>query len=651
MLRMQKSYKGGLITALLLLSCLFLPQSRVIAEARTGYENNPLLQKTITVNAVPIPLRSLCHMLGGNRITISASKEYSGQLLQMNIVEKPVWQVMKALATLLSGTWLHTENGDGYILEMRVSAIRQRRNWWKIYSALTQEIKKKVETNFVKELRNPTSHNVYGFERENLNPELTTPPDVIYGTGRINPEFFQQLGNKILNRISQHINFDESYDPIENYGFGGYAGNVIIPSSELSVHAEKILDSPGQYYGRKVNYSLKSSGSFIINFIIDINSINYEVIDHNLFSSGGAPTYFYTSPSLQAETMLLNPFFTPPASLPKNVVLPKLYLQLKAEETLPFPQLAVMKNVRKKVSNSVMYNYSSNSSFAWNSYINMMNTRLTQDVLRSDKLEWLAKVAGIQYISDYYSLPGVTVLGKDRLTYLPHPLDVELNQMAKVNQSSWGQENDGIVLVRDNMWYREDRLQPEQRKLDTMWAMVHIAEEKIKTAKSLRRVEIIKEKLEIALEDYIDKHFTPLQIEDGLQFYMLEPGDDGYAIPDPAYPLKPFAGIALGTFRNRPIIKLFFSLSPEEQNTFLTGKLPVSELTVKQREYAFKCFPNLLTMSPNSKQFQSMKISLSALLQGYSISEIGSSYNSSSNMAILPDYSFQLNEFPHQIWK
>ncbi len=651
MIHLRRSDKTGLLIAFLLLTTLSHIQTRAMADSTNGYENNPLLQRTITVDAVPISLHSLCIMLGGNRLTISASKEYNGQLLQMNIVNKPVWQVMNALATLLSGTWLHSEHGDGYVLEMRISAIRQRHNWWKTYNELSHKIKNDVKSNMVKQLGNATSHNVYGFERENLNPSLCSPPDVFYGTGRINPAFFHQLGTKNLSYISKHYNFDASYNPIQNYGFGGYIGNATIPSKDISENAKKILFAPVKYLGVKIKNKMNNTESFHINFIININSIDFSIVNQNLISSNSAPTYFYTSPSLQVETMLLNPFFTPPSSLPKNVVLPKLYRKLKAEETLPFPQLAVMKNIPKKLSYAVIYNTSSDPRFAWNSYLNTMNNNLTQDVLRTDKLEWLAKVADMQYISDYYSLPGIPVLGKDRLTYLPHPLNVELNQMAAVNQSSWTKDADGIILVRDNMWYREDRLQPERRKLNTMWAMVHSAEAKIKTANGLQRVEIIKEKLELALEDYIFKHFTPLQIEDSLQFYLLEPGNDGYAKPNPAYPLKPFAIVVRSMLHNRSLLKLFFSLSPREQKTFLTDKLPVSELNVAQRENAFKCFPNLQTMSPNSKLFKSTKISLGAQIQEYGISQTGASYDSSSNMAILPDYSFQLNEFPRLIWK
>ena len=80
-------------------------------------------------------------------------------------------------------------------------------------------------------------------------------------------------------------------------------------------------------------------------------------------------------------------------------------------------------------------------------------------VSRAAQTDWLGEQGKMEYVCDYYSHGGYSMLEAQRKLPVKRPLAVELDEMAAKRDISWKKNADGIYLVRNNRWYRDDNLE------------------------------------------------------------------------------------------------------------------------------------------------------------------------------------------------
>ncbi len=68
----------------------------------------------------------------------------------------------------------------------------------------------------------------------------------------------------------------------------------------------------------------------------------------------------------------------------------------------------------------------------------------------------------MEYVCDYYSHGGYEMPAEQKKLPVKRPLATELDEMAAKRDVSWTKDADGVYLVRDNRWYRNDGLEVPQ---------------------------------------------------------------------------------------------------------------------------------------------------------------------------------------------
>ena len=83
-------------------------------------------------------------------------------------------------------------------------------------------------------------------------------------------------------------------------------------------------------------------------------------------------------------------------------------------------------------------------------------------ISRAAQTDWLGERGGMEYVCDYYSKGGSTMPPEQRKQPLRRPLAAELDELAAKRDISWKRTADGLVLIRNNRWYRDDDLEVPQ---------------------------------------------------------------------------------------------------------------------------------------------------------------------------------------------
>ena len=83
-------------------------------------------------------------------------------------------------------------------------------------------------------------------------------------------------------------------------------------------------------------------------------------------------------------------------------------------------------------------------------------------VSRAAQTDWLGAQGHMEYVSDYYSQGGYEMPADQKKLPVQRPPATELNEIAAKHDVSWTKDADGVYLVRNNRWYRDDGLEVPQ---------------------------------------------------------------------------------------------------------------------------------------------------------------------------------------------
>ncbi len=221
---------------------------------------------------------------------------------------------------------------------------------------------------------------------------------------------------------------------------------------------------------------------------------------------------------------------------------------------------------------------------------------------RADVLQRIATQGHQDIIADYdwqIARPlTLTELNKP----LAHSVSAALNSCSSETDSSWHRCKSGIIVDRDNRWYRDEKLNVSNDYLTgAMRSQVAIT----KLNGNERQIATL------AFDTKIWRDLTPWQFMNGFKWAELPP-----------QPGKP-AELAFGTTYTQirqswPAIDFAVTLSATDQRALVTGGVRLSSLSATQLQILQKYYPRLLYLSTREYRSHVVKVEEAhdAVLQG-----------------------------------
>ncbi|MDQ2799349.1 MAG: hypothetical protein M3Y13_06870 [Armatimonadota bacterium] len=153
-------------------------------------------------------------------------------------------------------------------------------------------------------------------------------------------------------------------------------------------------------------------------------------------------------------------------------------------------------------------------------------------ISRAAQTDWLGEQGKMEYVSDYYSHGGYEMPPDQKKLPVKRPLAAELDEMAAKRDISWKRNADGLVLIRNNRWYRDDGLEVPQPLLRRWFALLLQSRQQEAAAQAAtppmpqtaeERMAAIKQTWDWAAE--VSSTLTPWQIHNGLTLFQPEEKD------------------------------------------------------------------------------------------------------------------------------
>ena len=563
------------------------------------WKNDFQLQRKIHVDTVGTDLQTLLGVLSDKTLTLSCDDMCKDQKLQIRLMQRPLTSLMQALAEMLSGEWHPLVNKHGYRLVMNPAAVRYRERWWSLFLEARKAAFAQQATFLHDQLRK--------------NIEITGP-DRAPGEFdlKAGPRFFSILPDNLLEQISN--NFDDSafYSNSSDVRYtppGDDEGAIILPFTDLPEQAQKLIRDPKNFpppgsYVRVVN---GGGAVFAVVYESDGRQRSNPVLKH-----------VDVSPELKALSL-------------DQSNLAELAAQQGRSTSPTWKQLLAYQNKR-----------------FWGKEIAPGRSRANAEFRRADELRLLAARPDMEFVADYYTEMGAKAKMPDALP--PIPVEQTLDALAARHDASW-KKQDGVYLIRNNRWYRDDLLElpntlhhlwiageipsneslgakitdgstfsvpvttvPSQNALgivimDTKVIGKHgptSADEQRSAAAAMGDKQNFAQRLE--WESTVVEHLSRWQIENGFRWFLPEAtanvsvSADGSAyIPkinpyaDNGFPFSPDAERLKVDYH---AARFYAGLSSEARAALLRQHLPYSTLNPQQQEQAFHFNPRLRALAP-----------------------------------------------------
>lgn len=233
---------------------------------------------------------------------------------------------------------------------------------------------------------------------------------------------------------------------------------------------------------------------------------------------------------------------------------------------------------------------------------------------RISDLEKMAEEDHLEFVSDYYSLPisygygptpRLSPLVKEEL----NRLDTRLNVLAANEDLSWKPTHEKIYLLRNNRWYRDDRLEVPSPLLQR-WLKQNVRELVKNPPPIMLEGEPLRHLLDWQAE--VETNLTPWQLFYGLRWATVpaeqrkEYGWDlqfmSPSTADAKHRYSPFKRLVNASFSARYHLLQFYATLTEEQRAALLGSnLDFTALSADRQQQAFFLQPLLVALSRQSQ--------------------------------------------------
>ncbi len=548
------------------------------------------LDSQISVHEIGTPLDEMLKKVSPVNAPLFADRSCAALKLQVSLLNRPVRLLMQSLAQLVPGEWYPAPGGKGYVLRMSQVAARRRQHWWDLFLGERQRLWDEAPDRVVQAMQ----------ARPEIKGEVHSADGNDEGLKQMilaAPTFFNMLPPSLQGSIAHRLNQTPLFQTNGMYlSTGMEEGGSVVPLTALPEQAQKQLSARLQAYNL-------NNVTLVDTYILFENVGRYVSADV-LNANGDTLTAGF---SLDVKSFDESPVF-------------------------PLEQYGLPSQVKKM---------GRNAPAVWKELSAYQESRFWPNDLpaktypnprnRAKILEWLADLGHVEFVSDYYSLRGLS-----QSTQLPDnlslPLTEELNKCAVEQDLSWKQQG-GVYLFRSNRWYRDDGLEvpaPLLRRWLTQnvlkWAKVKSTlsfspwtrEGKRMSKEQMEKAEAdmdasrpTPEALATIAHDMLDwqaevvSTLTPWQLFNGLVYTTIPPdkreqyawGGETARFPAdfaPArLPYTPFSGFVNEMVKRHGLLLFYASLNVEQRTALLAGGLDVSTLTASQAQQAIYVHPIL----------------------------------------------------------
>ncbi len=585
------------------------------------------LSKTSTVSITTrcISLRDLLAKLSTHNLELSCAPPIAHQKLQMRLIHQPVGTILKDLAELLDGAWIKGAAPHSLYIYMRKTAVRQEDTWWQLFWSTFKAEEAERQARHLNVL-NSTSPDT---TRYSISGPAGDSARIRSGLWLMKhgPTLYRDLPPAVKLEL---VNAGVSPDDLALLPTG-IAHETTIDAAPLSqfppIFLKALVQSEAFITDRPATSAqLPSSTILAVGVENGMPSLHaYRAVDDipgiALALAEPSPNYV-TSPPLPLSGRMLNDRIR--ARQEQGRAVPETWLKLhKLDKSTVWPmhalreadlnstiaQMAIGNSVVPGSNGGLQYTNAAPNlppppfatppteahghTFSSMQFTNPPSTAVGTNGInnapkiphtptplsRADALTYLGSKSGMQFLADYYSTP-CTPLTKEQLsTPLHGSLPQNLDVLSHATGGSWKQANGGIVLFRDNHWYRDDRLEvPNSLLHEWLLAFEQLQEgtHKLPKAESLKAQWNLRYRLETGL--------TSLQLVNGLTWWMTQYNKVTY---------QPFAWIGHQIANRAQQLGFWHSLSDQQRLLLAHQNLSVVNLTTQQRQISLHFCPQL----------------------------------------------------------
>gem|GEM_PF-1946803 len=580
------------------------------------------LDRLISLDVISVPLNEVLQkesldkstetMEDGHKFLLTAAPDCADLKLQIRLNNRPLRTLMTALAQMLPGKWTRTPHG--YHLAMTKEAATARSEWWRLFLGEREKalaLQRQAVLSAIQAKAHP---------RQASNPDPEQSDQAVEADVSNQHDFFQSLPPALKEQIAANMD-DSAFQGMDGMGVGndGELVGTVGWLSQMSPQTQDKFKAALQSDVNRLALAPPAYQKYAVQAQKDVSALDTSKI-YFLFQNGGFG-------------VIATPINGPP-SVGSGLVMP--VPMTKTAPLLMLNQIPLAATV-EKLGTAAPDEWKRLASYQRGRFWPNTLPKLPPDddsverpsVNRAGQVDWLGEKGHMEYVSDYYSHGGYSMPAEQKKLPVKRPLATELDEMAVKRDVSWTKDADGIYLVRNNRWYRDDDLEvPEPLLRRWFAALLQVRRQEAArqqaalqtTAQSPEdRMAALRQTWDWAAEVY--STLTPWQMRNGLALFQPEEKDQaaqndataaklyeklkhyvpqrgeivptGYNAFSDATRRPPFYG-AVTMLKGFPhTAQLYGSLDDAGRTALLEGRLPASALNTPQMAQAVSLQPLL----------------------------------------------------------
>ena len=446
------------------------------------------LDRLISLDVISVPLgevlqkesldRSTEKMEDGKRFLLTIAPECADLKMQIRLNNRPLRVLMQAFAQMVPGVWTRTPHG--YQFSMTAQAVSYRSEWWHLFLG-EREKALVVQHQAVLAAMQTKAH-----RRQIGDPDPEQSDRAVEEEVANQHDFFPTLPQALKEQIAANMDDNGFYEMDgggvgntgEQFGTFGWLSqmppetqekfkvamqdditNHLAPAppafQKYAVQAQRDLAAfdPSRVYFWFLNggfavLAVPVNGPRSLSTILSLNvpatlsspalSLDQTEMANEVY--GGS----LTGPGWKQWADKLRKQGDAAPTEWKHI----MYLVYGMGDAAPpeWKQLAAYQHAR--IWPNILPKLPPENHHAWQPTIS-----------RAAKTDWLGEQGHMEYVSDYYSQGGYAMPEEQKKLPVKRPLATELNEIAAKHDVSWAKDTDGVYLVRNNRWYRDDGLE------------------------------------------------------------------------------------------------------------------------------------------------------------------------------------------------
>ena len=605
-----------------------LPVTHVAAGATTPAA---ALSKSSTVSITTrcISLNELLAKLSTQALKLSCAPAIAHQKLQIHLIHQPIGQVLKDLAQLLDGAWIQGNAPHSLYFYMRKSAVQSEDTWWQLFWRAFRAEEAKRPARLLSVLNSTAPINA----RFSINGPSQDSARIRSGLWLMKhgPTLFRDLPPTVKFDLVNATLSPNDFALLPS-GIGRESTVDVVPLSQLpTIFLKAVVQSESFLTNRRATAAQIPSGTVLavsvqnrmpslraFRAVGDLPGIGI-TLAHPSGSYITSPPFPLSAralkerirarreenrhvPQMWQDLAMLNASTVWPLHALTASDLTSSIAQIAADNAGTQPGLGGL-HATTVVPNLQPLPFATPPAAVHGSTFSSMQftsppqgaagadggtmapkiPHTATPVSRADAITYLASKGGMQFLADYYSTPCRPLSHEQVSTPLHGSLSQNLDVLSVATGGSWTKAHDGIILFRDNHWYRDDRLEVPNstlhKWLGDFQKLQNRGTETV-TSHALRDQWDLRYSIETSL--------TSLQLENGLIWWMTKSHKTTY---------QPFAWIGAQIGDREGQLGFWHSLSRQQRRLLAHQNLPFSDLTTQQNAAAMRFYPQIACLA------------------------------------------------------